>query len=97
MDELFYDKWVLRLLMRYAATFVSKDEFLSWCRLTMAQDIKDQPWNIGRALKMIEDNFAKWEAFASSRQSALFRIPLPSANEAAECLEALCGYRTRST
>ena len=70
MDELFYDKWVLRLLMRYAATFVSKDEFLSWCRLTMAQDIKDQPWNMGRALKMIEANFAKWEAFASSRQSA---------------------------
>src|ERR1017187_7864548 len=29
--------------------------------------------------------------------SVKFRIPLPSANEAAECLEALCGYRTRST
>ena len=70
MDDPFYDKWILALLGRYAATFIAKGEFLISCQATLMREMADQPWDMDRALKMIEANVAKWEAYASSRQFA---------------------------
>lgn len=61
MDELFYDKWVLALLCRYAVTFIPKDEFLIWHHTTMMREMADH---------LIDANFAKWEACAAGRQFA---------------------------
>jgi adenylate cyclase len=63
MDELFYDKWVLVLLCRYAA-------FLTWRRTTMARDMLDQPWGMEKALGAVGANCAKWKVYASRRPAA---------------------------
>jgi len=61
MDEPFYDKWILALLCRYAATFIPKDEFLIWHHTTMMREMADH---------LIDANFAKWEACAAGKQFA---------------------------
>ena len=56
MRELFRNDWVLRLVVRYFLAHARKDHFLVWCRDTMAKDHEDGPWDMDRALRMIQDD-----------------------------------------
>ena len=63
-DELFYDRWILLLLMRYAGWFIPKRRFLRWCGNTLRREMAGQPWDMGNAAKMLEASFNKWEVLA---------------------------------
>jgi hypothetical protein len=63
MNELFNDRWIASLLVRFVIRTHSKPEFLAYCREVMPDDPN---WNRENALKMLDANYDKWARHAAN-------------------------------